>query len=130
MSTRAAETRSAKPAATAWNRPAKPASTTVEHNDRPCHENKITDGWVFPPDLSHELRYTSASAKPTSTIPSQCKNRSNERKAHPVICADFRDSPGSLAARNLVTSPADNSPQRSISPRQRTFSTNGRTQWQ
>ena len=59
MSTRAAETRSAKPAATDWNRPAKPASTTVEHNDRPCHENKITGGWVFPPDLSHELRYTS-----------------------------------------------------------------------
>src|SRR5664279_3968538 len=51
--------RSAKSAATDWNRPAKTASTTVEHNDRPCHENKITGGWVFPPDLSHELRYTS-----------------------------------------------------------------------
>ena len=55
----AAARRSAKPAATDWNRPAKTASTTVEHNDRPCHENKITGGWVFPPDLSHELRYTS-----------------------------------------------------------------------
>ena len=57
--TRGAATRSAGPAATAWNRPGTTASTTVEHNDRPRHEYKITGGWVFPPDLSHELRYTS-----------------------------------------------------------------------
>ena len=25
----------------------------------PANLNKITGGWVFPPDLSHELRYTS-----------------------------------------------------------------------
>src|SRR6478735_4859614 len=57
--TRAVATRSARPAATDWTRPAKTASTTVEHNDRPRHEHKITGGWVFPPDLSHELRHTS-----------------------------------------------------------------------
>src|SRR6478672_1577023 len=56
--TRAVATRSVRPAATDWTRPTRTASTTVEHNDRPCHENKITGGWVFPPDLSHELRYT------------------------------------------------------------------------
>src|SRR4029077_10217744 len=62
--TRAVATRSVRPAATDWTRPARTASTTVEHNDRPRHENKITGGWVFPPDLSHELRYTS-NAPPT-----------------------------------------------------------------
>src|SRR5512141_1169906 len=71
--TRAVATRSVRPAATDWTRPARTASTTVEHNDRPCHENKITGGWVFPPDLSHELRYTSAISH--GTRPGERKTR-------------------------------------------------------
>src|SRR6478752_7997536 len=64
--TRAVATRSVRPAATDWTRPTRTASTTVEHNDRPRHENKITGGWVFPPDLSHELRYTSDRRRATA----------------------------------------------------------------
>jgi len=51
-------------AATDLNRPARTASTTVENNDRQGHEHKIPGGWVFPPDLSHEHRYTSIDGEP------------------------------------------------------------------
>src|SRR5664279_3151853 len=70
--TRAAATRSARPAATDWTKPATTASTTVEHINRPRHENKITGGWVFPPDLSHELRHTSAVVAVVMTRAKQC----------------------------------------------------------
>ena len=80
--TRAAA-RSAKSAATDLITPARThrLASSLEHKDRPCHDNKITGGLVFHPIFSHEHRYSWAeqvllvnsrrhSIRPTTRSPS------------------------------------------------------------
>src|SRR6478609_4425109 len=96
--TRAVATRSVRPAATDWTRPARTASTTVEHNDRPRHENKITGGWVFPPDLSHELRYTSVWQRrrwrPRCPDPQPPPDQGIDSRRHAVLRGHVADEDG------------------------------------
>lgn len=84
-------------------------------------------GWGSPDSLQKATLGT-ASTSADSIIASACRNRSNDRNAHAVICADVRDISGSRAVRNAATSPALTRPTRSAPAGHSTCWTNGRTQ--
>jgi len=85
------------------------------------------NGWGSP-DSRQNATLGTASASAVWVIASACRNRSNDRSAHAVICADLRDITGSRAVKNAATSPAPTRPTRSTPAGHNTSSAKGPTQ--